>query len=258
MGYPYLPTPASEIIHYGYTPNLVEVRKGRPAKAKCHPEIQGNYGKLHAYSIPEIAQALERQWHAEYRQAHKVIDKEDSFEHVHELELQLWDDSSFGLDALEIGDNKDCYERRLERCIGVPADAGYRFWGYDAYSKGALKRFLIHDAGWRNTVSVPWDLGATDMQCRVLCHFGCSTLKHNRPIIRGKNHKNWRQEDDDHYGFFTDATAYMMTASRWIYHLLTYPEYNAFEPWKDSLKYAREQTNTDLKNMKQKFRIRAG
>jgi hypothetical protein len=36
------------------------------------------------------------------------------------------------------------------------------------------------------------------------------------------------------------------------------PKYNANLSWEGSLEYARENTNDDLRNMKQKFRIKKG
>jgi hypothetical protein len=218
MGFPYVPVPASEIVHYGYTPNLVEFQKGRPSKASCHPDIQKNYGKLRAYSIGELYQALSKQLGWEMDQDEKTGDKskdyQDWMNRAEGLEMQLNRDSD--------GD-ADIYGA-LQKYIGISGDEKLRFWGYDDYVKGFLKRFLIHEAGWEGTPSKPWDLGATDMKCRVFCHFGCSTLKHNRPIIRGKKYKWWQKELDDRYAYFTDATTYMMTASRWIYHILTYPK----------------------------------
>jgi hypothetical protein len=112
---------------------------------------------------------------------------------------------------------------------------------------------LVMRAGWTNTVSAPMDLGATNMRCRVFCHFGCSTQRHNYRILR--EFKNWQQTDDDHYAYWTTAPSDLKVARFWVYHVLTYPTFNAFQPWRDSLDYALRRTNRDLRNVSETYQI---
>lgn len=59
--------------------------------------------------------------------------------------------------------------------------ADHRYWGYTA--RGS-RNFLLH-AHWDGSRSAPFDLGATDLQCKTVCHFGCSSRLHFRQIVRG-------------------------------------------------------------------------
>jgi len=123
----------------------------------------------------------------------------------------------------------------------IPGAKG-SFWGYN---RGG-KLHLVIRAGWTKTATSPMDLGATTPQSRVFCHFGCSSLRHNQPILRQKQWKGWRQSGDTAYAYFTTNSSYEWTAPIWLYHLFTYPVYNAFLPWGPSLAYTVAQTNIAL------------
>jgi hypothetical protein len=88
------------------------------------------------------------------------------------------------------------------------------------------------------------DLGATQVQCKVLCVFACSTQMHFAKVLRDR--KQWAQNDDDGYGFFTTEASAMDIAPSWIYHLFTYNKFSANQPLKDILEYVRGKTNQDL------------
>lgn len=100
--------------------------------------------------------------------------------------------------------------------------ADERFWGLRGSLGGDRGTHVVLHAGWDNTASRPMDLGATNVQCRVFCHFGCSTYRHNYRIVRVN--KGWEQTGDEHYAYWTSATAQCAHVTcLWLYHVLTYP-----------------------------------
>ncbi len=116
---------------------------------------------------------------------------------------------------------------------------------------------IILDAGWKDTKSTPKDdWGSRPAVCKVFCHFGCSTERHNSRVIR--EFANWQQSGDSGYAFWTTNLSVGITSLLWLQHLLSYDQPNAFKPWKDSLKYAYDKTNADLKNGKFKFLLSDG
>lgn len=117
---------------------------------------------------------------------------------------------------------------------------------YRANEHGTMAYHVVVHAGWTNTVSAPSDLGATDLKCRVFCHFGCDSAKHFRPIVQNKAFKGWRKKNDERHSFFTTAIADAVTPVYWLYHLFTYPKPNAFQDWGPSLEYAVQNVNDDL------------
>jgi hypothetical protein len=120
---------------------------------------------------------------------------------------------------------------------------GDRYWTYREKRGGPLH--VVHHAGWQKTLSTPNDLGGIKMQCRVFCHFGCSTFLHNQPIIRNK--AGWKHEGNEKYAYFTRRPAYALTFSRWIANLITYDVENAFKSWEGSLDHAVRRTNKDIR-----------
>jgi len=125
-------------------------------------------------------------------------------------------------------------------------DPTIRWWTYRAVDDGPLEPFVVLHAGWRQTASAPMDLDATQMNCRVFCHFGCSTMDHNQPILRNPARKGWRNEGDNRFAYFTTGLSGGYEVAYWLYHLFTYPKHNAYSPWGPSLAYAVQQTNADL------------
>lgn len=116
---------------------------------------------------------------------------------------------------------------------------------------------IILDAGWKDTKSTPKDdWGSRPAVCKVFCHFGCSTERHNSRVIR--EFANWQQSGDSGYAYWTTDLSVGVTSLLWLQHLLSYDQPNAFKPWKDSLKYAFDKTNADLKNGKFKFLLSDG
>ena len=119
---------------------------------------------------------------------------------------------------------------------GNALTANAEFWGFDKYYHGRRKRHVVLHAGWENTATDPMDLGGTDLQCRVFCHFGCSTFKHNYPVLR--NLAQWRRTETERFAYWTTAASWGLVTGRWIYYLLTYRRRNAFQSWYPSLQYA--------------------
>jgi hypothetical protein len=115
---------------------------------------------------------------------------------------------------------------------------------YLAYRSGGSWK-VVHHAGWQNTLSDPNDWGATNVQCRVFCHFGCSTFLHNYPVIRRL--AGWTRDGNERYAYWTSTLAYAITYSRWVANLVTYDVENAFLPWADSLAHAVRRTNRDMR-----------
>jgi hypothetical protein len=119
-------------------------------------------------------------------------------------------------------------------------DATKKWWSYVT----AKKRFVVHSAGWENTLSTPDDIGAITPTCRVFSHLGCSTYKHNYPIVRKL--KAWTRAGNERYALFTTNLADFASPHYWLQNLLTFNEPNAFQPLEKSLKYAAATSNKML------------
>jgi hypothetical protein len=110
----------------------------------------------------------------------------------------------------------------------------HRYWGF----RGAEPSVLVH-AGWTDTNASPFDLGAVNLQCRCLCHFGCSTRLHFRPILRGDDYKAWQRDEAENtnYAYFTTAPAPPPPAAMvWIGAMMKSTQFKAGEPWFEGLK----------------------
>jgi hypothetical protein len=137
---------------------------------------------------------------------------------------------------------------RINKKAIDPAD---RFWAFRWPGEGFS---VVLHAGWEKTASAPLDLGETNITCRVFCHFGCSSLQHYHEILR--NRKSWKKVGDtDKFAYFTGGLSYAFTASHWLFHLLNYDVYNAFQPWEPSLEYARKKANLDIKKSCLKIKV---
>lgn len=129
-----------------------------------------------------------------------------------------------------------------------------KFWGVDMVSvAGIRERHAVLFGGWEGTTTDPFDLGGTDIKCKVLCIFACSTQMHFGKIIRER--KQWQHQGDEGYAFFTNEASSMIIAPQWLYHMLTYPKFNAGQPLNDLLDYVKNRTNTDLVTLKVPFRV---
>lgn len=198
MGYPFIGVPVDEILHHGYTADLV------PAGVKvtadqAEPDLKPFVSNLKKLKISEI-----------------------------DPRLQRW-----------------AKDKSSEK----------RWLSYKSFEGGKIAPFVVLNAGWTRTVSAPADLGATTPQCRVFCHFGCDTKKHNQKILRDSAFKGWKKNGDDRFAFFTTAIAGIITPVYWLYHLFTYSVYSASGPWEPSLNYALSKVNVDLRLDGEGFQI---
>lgn len=232
MGFPYVGVPLHEIGEHFYTANLVPVSEKLP-KADCEPDLRGALSGLKPHTRAQCETIYRGMVDGEEKAAQK---KEEALRKKLDRELNpnekirrvLQPDVSKVMGKLHLN--------------GSPVNASDKFWCTSLPGEGFS---LVLHAGWENTVSAPMDLGATEMKCRVFCHFGCSSQRHFRPIV--VDHKNFKQVDDtDQFSFFTSNLAAGFTVTMWLFHLLTFPKYNAFKPWKESLEYARANTNDEI------------
>jgi hypothetical protein len=149
--------------------------------------------------------------------------------------------------------SKDPYHRPRWR-IDDPDQLFKPFWGADFSGvTGKVERHAVLFAGWNKTVNAPMDLGATDVRSRVLCIFSCSSQLHFAKILRER--KQWQQQGDDGYAFFTTDTSFNDIAGMWIYHMMTYNKFNAKQSIKDLLEYTKNHTNMDLANAGRSYRV---
>ena len=117
------------------------------------------------------------------------------------------------------------------------------FWAFHWPGEGFS--VVVH-AGFEKTASAPMDLGATDIKCRVFCHLGCSSLQHYHAIVRERK-KFTKVGNTDNFAYFTSDLSFSFTGPHWLFHLLTYDQFNAGQPWEPSLEYARKKANVDIK-----------
>ncbi len=133
------------------------------------------------------------------------------------------------------------------------ASASNRYWGYTRRSK--VHVLLI--AGWTGSGATPYDLGATDLQCRTFCHFGCSSKTHFWNIVRRSEYKGYRRNrpPTDKFAYFTREPSNWKTIY-WMYFLMAYAEPNADSThcWQ-SQEYAKQMANRRLQREGQEFRI---
>ncbi len=60
MGYPFIPVPASEVLHYGYKANLVPSTMSLAGRsAECHPDLRSKLSALSARAAEEIHPGLQ-------------------------------------------------------------------------------------------------------------------------------------------------------------------------------------------------------
>jgi hypothetical protein len=144
---------------------------------------------------------------------------------------------------------------RLAELIGVEPDSPQQFWTYRAIedSRHGVECHLVLYAGWEDTDTAPFDLGATDFRCRMFCHFGCSTFLLNYPVVRGL--KGWRRDGDNRLAYWTTTLANGLVGNIWLAHLLTYPEPQAGKSWDPWVRYAVRQTNRDLAAEGERYRL---
>jgi hypothetical protein len=128
-------------------------------------------------------------------------------------------------------------------------DPNQKFWTVG--SKAHLQVVMI--AGWLDTLSAPSEIGSFDPTCRVFVHMGCSTFKHNHPVVRKL--KGWKHEGNERYAYWTTDLSDAIGDHYWLQHILTYDKFNAFQPWEKSLEYAKNKSNALLARDGERFRF---
>ncbi len=189
LGSKYIGVEAPEIIHHGYTANLLEA-VDRPKAADCDQDLQPHLSALKGRTLDEIDPAL----------------------------------------------------KKLVR----DPDPNKKWWSYWGTVDKKRVLFVIHKAGWEKTLSEPDDIGAITPTCRVFAHLGCSTYRHNYPVVRKL--KQWTRDGNERYAYWTTNLSDFGAAHYWVQHLLDYDEFNAFQPLEKSLKNAVKVTNQNLKD----------
>lgn len=127
---------------------------------------------------------------------------------------------------------------------------------YYGFAKRGEKKLLL-SAGWDGTPNSPFDLGATTLNCKVFCHFGCSSRLHFWKIVRTSSFKNWNKPrpPTDRFAYFTTDVSNEKDSLYWLLYLMKYPNKNNFDSWYDSLEWAKRRTNARLRRERERFRL---
>lgn len=127
---------------------------------------------------------------------------------------------------------------------------------YYGCSIGAEDHVLMY-AGWTDTQNSPQDLGAADMQCKVFCHFGCSSRLHYWEVLRKDEYKAWQKDKPptDRFAYFTSQVSQGDAELIWLHRWLSYDKQNNNESWWNSLEYAKQMANSDLTWRHKVYRI---
>jgi len=134
-----------------------------------------------------------------------------------------------------------------ERVNVSQRNSDHLYWGF---LSGGKKRFILN-ANWNESQSTPFDLGATDLKCKVFCHFGCSSRLHFREIVRDEKFKGWIRPTPptEKFAYFTTNPSDNHCTPVWIHAVLTYGKKNNFQSWFDSLEDAKKKANRNLKKL---------
>jgi len=119
---------------------------------------------------------------------------------------------------------------------------------YYGYGRGKKTHILLN-AGWENSRSEPFDLGATELRCKVFCVFGCSSRQHFWRIVRTGQYKGWKRPSPpiDRFAYFTTDVADLRALFYWLKYLLAYDQENNYQSWWESLEFAKRRANKELR-----------
>jgi hypothetical protein len=234
MGYPFVGVPVLDILHHGYTTDVVSVRV-RPARTD-QVEVTGTQQR---WTLKELKVKMKTYI--------KDLIKKKDFKggEYTETEFNGYLKSDFGsLDS----------QLRIVARRAPPFQLGAKlnpdedkFWGFVAGEGPAV----LLQAGWNETVTKPMDLGATKLRCRVFCHFGCSSHRRFSPILRRKRWEKIGKRKG--IAYYTHRTSYSITGPFWLYYLLTYDNFNAGKSWEPSLDHATDNANAKIYEWINKF-----
>jgi hypothetical protein len=131
------------------------------------------------------------------------------------------------------------------------------FWGYRKKRKGKWRLHLLLRAGWKDTHADPWELHDVQLKCKVFCHFGCSSLRHFRPILRGAGYKNWKRtgsgRSEDRFAYFTTKPARNLVTAVWLWALFQYPKRSKGKSWGPCFRWATRRANRKLGRLRRKY-----
>lgn len=150
--------------------------------------------------------------------------------------------------------DRDVVEKVAE-LFGVDPDGDETFWTFVAVDlpEFGSEVHVVLKAHWKDTISDPTDLGAVEPQCRVFCHFGCSTFQHNFPVLR--KFRKWVRRGDDRHAYWTTDVSTNITATIFLKHLLTAPGVQAGRLWEPWLTRAVQLTNRELRTKRAPHQI---
>lgn len=220
MGYPFLAVPVvMDVLAHGYTVNLATMTD-KLVPDLCESQLRG-----------QVLASGVKTWTV------GDVDK--------------WLQSKAG-QALLLKEGLDPASRLSAQ---VPGRDVTRPLKYFMASDDGVQPHLVIRGGWNDPTTAPSNIGSTDLNCRVFCHFGCESQKHNSSILRtgAGGHpvfKNWKKSGDRGFAYMTTDLSAGPTTGYWLYHLFTYPKLNNFADWKPSLDYALSKSNSDLDSMK--------
>ncbi len=197
-----------------------------PTATAAHPSDTGLFRMAYPYLLVEADEIVDHGYTANLVEATQKLTSAD-------CDPDLRNKVGWGMKKLTLGEIKPDISAQV-----VDTDPTKKWW---VHMKGK-KHCVVHHAGWQNTVSNPDDLGATDLKCRVFCHFGCSTMAHNQPVLRKL--KGWKKrEGGENFAYFTTAPSQMIGGYYFLHHLLAYDKQNAYADIEASLEHARKKAN---------------
>ena len=162
--------------------------------------------------------------------------------------------------------------RKSFKKVSIPLELQHLIWptyeskskqyhGYTKLEKKGKKQkkkvYVLFHAGWAKTLNSPYDLGESNLECRVFCHFGCSSRLHYWHIVRRKEYKGWERPKPptDKYAYFTTAPSDARISPLWLYYLLAYDKKNNYKHWWQSLEWAKKRANKKLRRIKAGYQI---
>lgn len=228
MGYPFVGVPVAEILHKGYSTDVVSI------KVDPSPKDREYKGRLHPKTLSDIKSETAAFLEAAIKNKTTVSALEMSEDSAREC---LADMDKLDTRLRIVGDSVALGN------LGAPLKPADQFWGYHT-GEGPL---VLLQAGWQQTVCNPMDLGATDLKCRMFCHLGCESFMHYRAILRFD--KGWKKKGStDRLAYFTNDISVSIVGPFLLYYWLTYDQFNAGKPWEPSIEYARTKTNAKIKS----------
>lgn len=250
MGYRYLSVPASEIVTHGYKASLllssVDIYDTNKVMLyHLHPWLRKRR-KNRRFKSLTVTDIITHQ--ESVKQAVKKLHNIYNSDNIDEYLEELIDSDPNNLTALIEGGYK-------------PKEKYWCYYKTVYYRKLRDKKrivnkpfkllFVVLHADWNNTKVKPMDIGATDLKCRVFCHFGCNTRIHHRMVIRHSKFKDWVHKGNNAFVYLTKSETWELSPY-WLFYLIRYRRFNAYMPWNRLLRFALGQTNQKLSDLQKK------